>query len=118
MPEPCPFCYYAGPSEVLLRTEDFIVIEPLGPCVPGHLLVIPVGHEPATSPVAIGDTVRQASNVAGMILRGDLDVAAWSDVRDYNVIVNCRPDAEQTVDHLHVHLVPRRPADGVTMPWS
>lgn len=37
---------------------------------------------------------------------------------DHNLIINQGPAASQTVEHLHVHYVPRRPNDGLKLPWS
>ena len=31
--------------------------------------------------------------------------------KDYNVGINCGPLAGQTVDHVHIHLIPRRQGD-------
>jgi histidine triad (HIT) family protein len=36
----------------------------------------------------------------------------------FNIITSAGRDATQTVDHLHLHLVPRRPGDGLALPWA
>jgi hypothetical protein len=36
----------------------------------------------------------------------------------WNLITSAGTDATQSVFHLHVHLVPRRPNDGLKLPWS
>ena len=35
-----------------------------------------------------------------------------------NIITNNGADADQTVFHIHVHLVPRTKDDKVTLPWA
>ena len=35
-----------------------------------------------------------------------------------NLITSIGPAATQTVPHLHLHLVPRRPGDGLPLPWT
>ena len=35
-----------------------------------------------------------------------------------NLITSRGAAATQTVFHLHVHVVPRRPGDGLMLPWS
>jgi histidine triad (HIT) family protein len=40
------------------------------------------------------------------------------DCQDYNLIVNNGPLAGQLVPHLHFHIVPRRPGDGMKLAWK
>jgi histidine triad (HIT) family protein len=87
-----------------------IVIEPINPCTPGHVLVVPLVHVEnlACDPVLaelVGAVVSKAINELGY-------------QRRCNVIVNEGAVAGQTVRHLHVHLVPRSPDDGLKLPWS
>lgn len=37
---------------------------------------------------------------------------------DMNLITSRGPAATQTVPHLHLHLIPRREGDGLTLPWT
>jgi histidine triad (HIT) family protein len=106
----CPFCDYQGPSPFLAGGLDHYVIEPLNPVVPGHLLVIPYIHVPhfGFSQPVDAMIMRAASNIV-MLKRDECD---------WNVITSVGPNATQTVEHLHVHLVPRREGDGLLLPWS
>ena len=40
------------------------------------------------------------------------------DLGDCHAIFNRGVDADQTVFHLHGHVVPRRAGDGLRMPWN
>ena len=106
----CPFCDYAGPSKILASSATSFVIEPLEPCVEGHLLVIPKKH--------ITHLWEDLETSAELMK----DVCSTILSKGYNgrcnVIVNDGRDAGQTVMHVHVHLVPRKKGDGVKMPWS
>ena len=51
-------------------------------------------------------------------MRISLDVERHHEPRDYNVITSAGRAATQTVMHLHFHLVPREPGDGLMLPWS
>ena len=106
----CPFCDYAGPSDIIMMSSDSIVIEPLEPCVDGHLLVIPKRHV---------EFLWEDLDMSAVIMR---DVACVMLSVGYhgrcNVIINDGAVAGQTIKHLHVHLVPRREGDDVQMPWS
>jgi histidine triad (HIT) family protein len=36
---------------------------------------------------------------------------------DFNLIINQGPAAGQTIDHAHIHYVPRYENDGLHLPW-
>lgn len=106
----CVFCAIVvgrAPAEVHERTARAILITPLNPVTPGHLLAIPTTHVARfhENPKVTARTMRQA--------------AEWCmDEPHYNVIVNNGSAAGQTIFHLHVHLVPRSAQDGLVMPWD
>lgn len=104
----CVFCRIAAgtaAATVVAEWPDAIAIVPLGPVTPGHLLVIPRCHvaDATTEPVVTASVMQRA-----------LEVAPWP----FNLITSAGADATQTVFHLHVHVVPRRPGDGLTLPWT
>lgn len=105
----CVFCNYAGPSAKLWDAESFYVIEPLDPVTEGHVLVIPTFHVPDAS---------HALRLTGEMFR----LAAWWAVKNrlasFNLITSAGRPATQSIDHLHVHVVPRRTNDGLSLPWS
>ena len=104
----CPFCaIVAGdaPATIVREWPDAIAIVPLNPVTDGHMLVIPRRHvsdftEDADISAA---TMRCASELAGA---------------PANVITSAGSAATQTVDHLHLHIVPRRDGDGLALPWT
>lgn len=108
MKDGCPFCDYAGPKSVLCDFGDCIVIEPINPVTPGHVLVIPKRHVPHAlyDPGLTGEVMFVA--------------ASWTRDRGYdcNLITSVGEAATQTVKHLHVHVVPRHPSDGLALPWA
>lgn len=108
---PCPFCeIVAGraPAVIIQEWSDAIAIEPLHPVTDGHLLVMPKAHvtDFRADPIATGAVMIRAAFLAGY----------WVD--DVNLITSDGPAATQTIDHLHVHLIPRRPDDGLALPWD
>lgn len=111
MRDGCPFCDYAGPSPILREYlgGDVIVIEPINPVVPGHVLVIPREH---------ADDFTEGPD---FILASTVTAARWyaaEMMADCNLITSKGEAATQTVGHLHVHLVPRQEGDGLMLPWS
>ena len=106
-PAACPFCARIRLGEVLASTEHAVAIADAFPLSPGHALVLPRRH------------------VAGYFeLRDEEQTALWrlvSQVRTsidrehrpdgYNLGVNVGAAAGQTVDHVHVHVIPRHAGD-------
>lgn len=105
----CVFCDYAGPSPILDDYDDMIVIEPLDPVAPGHALIIPKRH----CAHAVADP-----ELAGRVMLGAAHYAQERGFDSCNIITSVGSAATQTVPHLHVHVVPRRPGDGLKLPWS
>ncbi|HXV27135.1 MAG TPA: HIT domain-containing protein [Candidatus Paceibacterota bacterium] len=102
MAKPCPFCpMFDGATEQ-------IVIPPLNPVVPGHLLVIPREHvtDFAENPGVTARIMRHAA------------IVARTKGGEWNLITSKGEAATQSVFHLHVHLVPRNADDGLHLPWT
>jgi diadenosine tetraphosphate (Ap4A) HIT family hydrolase len=117
----CVFCdIITGRSDAVFVREwiDTIAILPRADktgrrgCAEGHILVIPKVHvaDFAVDPMVSAVTAHRLSELAHQ-LRAKTGL-------DYNEITSAGPDATQTVGHLHRHLVPRRPGDGLALPWT
>ncbi len=107
----CVFCrIVAGdaPAEMVCEWDDAVAFRPLAPVTNGHTLVIPRAHVDnyATDPDVTAATMRRAAQLAPVIHRQS------------NLITSAGEWATQTVFHLHVHIVPRRPNDGLHLPWD
>ena len=87
-----------------------LVIQPIGPVCTGHLLVLPRRHiqDATCDPVLFGKTCEVAARVAGNLYPGG----------DVNITTNVGLLAEQSVPHLHVHIIPRSKGDGLLNPWT
>lgn len=111
MADECVFCEIVAeraPAEVVGRTRDTVLITPLNPVTPGHVLVIPREHVPdAAADREI--TARTYADAAGWAARVGMH---------FNLITSGGRAATQTVFHLHVHYVPRQPGDGLALPWT
>ena len=102
----CIFCRIAAgeiPAAIVRRTADVVAFRDLDPKAPTHVLVIPVRHLSA---------VRDARDADGEALLGRVLATAASvaselglDAGGYRLVTNTGPDAGQSVDHLHVHLL-------------
>jgi histidine triad (HIT) family protein len=102
----CLFCkLVAGeiPARIVKRTDDAVAFHDIDPKAPVHVLVIPTAHVPA---------VRDAGGAEGKAMLGRLlqfaaEVAGelGLDARGYRIVTNTGPDALQSVDHLHFHVL-------------
>jgi histidine triad (HIT) family protein len=102
----CLFCrIVAGeiPAKLAKRSADALAFHDIDPKAPVHVLVIPTRHVPA---------VRAATGPDGEALLGRLlafsaEVARelGLDAKGYRIVTNTGPDAGQSVDHLHLHVL-------------
>lgn len=113
----CPFCRYAAgafpPEGVAGATADAVWFQPLNPAAPGHMLVIPERHVRTISELTEAERNQLFFAVTVVYERA----AIQEGVTGLNVVIQDGADGGQSVEHLHVHVVPRRPADGLGYRW-
>ena len=102
----CLFCkIVAGeiPAKIVKRTQDAVAFQDVDPKAPTHILVIPTRHVPAVRN-ANGD---DGERMLGRMLTFAAEVASelGLDTRGYRIVTNTGPDAGQSVDHLHFHVL-------------
>jgi len=106
----CKFCQIIEgeiPAHFVLDDGDVVAFLDHRPLFPGHTLVLPRDHIEtlADLPEArVGPFFRQVQRVEAAV-RAAME-APGSFVAENNVV-------SQSVPHLHVHVVPRRPKDGL-----
>jgi histidine triad (HIT) family protein len=102
----CIFCKVATgdiTARIVKRTPELVAFHDIKPMAPTHVLVIPVEHMVAVRDAA-GESGRQ---MLGRLLAFAAEVASelGLDARGYRIVTNTGPDAGQSVDHLHLHLL-------------
>jgi histidine triad (HIT) family protein len=106
----CPFCtLIAEPAvaHVVLDEPAAFAFLDRRPVFPGHVLIIPRVHVETLADLpadAVGPLFRCVQRVAHAVEEG-LDAAG--------TFVAINNKVSQSVPHLHVHVVPRRPKDGL-----
>ena len=102
----CIFCKIAEGSIPARKVyeDDFVVaFHDLAPQAPVHVVIIPKEHA-----ANLNKAARSLSDeTLARLLRTAADVASILGIADsgYRIISNCGPDARQSVQHLHVHLL-------------
>jgi histidine triad (HIT) family protein len=113
----CAFCGIARGDdhtvEIVCEGESWVAFFPLSPATPGHTLVIPRTH---VSDLWKADGTVAAELMAAVIKVGRAIQSALSP-EGMNLITSAGETAEQTVFHLHLHVVPRWRRDGFDRIW-
>ena len=91
------------PAKIAYEDERYIVIHDINPQAPVHLLVIPKKPIPTLNDLTAAD----ADLVGGMFLVA-AKVMGEVGHRDYRTVFNCGAGAQQTVFHLHLHVLAGR----------
>ncbi|MEO8225982.1 MAG: HIT domain-containing protein [Gemmatimonadota bacterium] len=102
----CIFCrIVAGeiPATIVRRSDDAVAFRDGNPQAPVHVLVIPTRHVAAVRDAADAD----GQKMVGRVFAFAAEVAAelGLDAGGYRLVTNTGPDAGQSVNHLHVHLL-------------
>ena len=113
MADDCIFCKIrdgAIPADILLRNDHCFVIRDVAPKAPVHLLVIPNLHIESLQGLS-GD---EREGISSMYAAAAQAAAGEGvDSTGYRLVVNQGRDADQTVDHLHLHVLGGRPLGGM-----
>lgn len=105
--EQCLFCkIVAGeiPSQKIYEDDDVLAFEDVNPMMPVHTLIVPKQHFDSLNDVI-------PDKVLGCVFNAAKKVAALKGIEQsgYRVVVNTNDDAQQSVHHLHVHVLGGKP---------
>jgi histidine triad (HIT) family protein len=106
----CVFCAIVAGTEKALIVQSWskaIAFTPLNPVTPGHTLIVPREHvvDAVQNPSITALTMTYAAHFARRYAAS-------------NILTSVGAAATQSVFHLHVHVVPRRPGDQLMLPWG
>jgi histidine triad (HIT) family protein len=91
------------PANIAYEDDNYIVIHDISPQAPVHLLVITKKVIPTLNDLTAAD----AELVGGMFMTA-ANVMKQMGHSDYRTVFNCGPGAQQTVFHLHLHVLAGR----------
>ena len=102
--ENCIFCRIINgdiPSEKVYENEYVYAFRDINPQAPVHILVVPKKHISSLDDIASADDRELAE-----CLRAVRAIASGENLGNgYRVVSNCGPDACQSVQHLHFHIL-------------
>lgn len=101
----CLFCRIVRgelPASIVLRQEGVTAFRDIAPRAPTHILIVPDEHIPGAADVTAADEA-----IVGRLVRMAAELARGEGIAEsgYRLVINEGPDASQSVDHLHVHLI-------------
>ncbi|WP_336669867.1 HIT domain-containing protein [Tsukamurella sp. USMM236] len=107
----CVFCaIVAGeaPAAIVAETDEVIAFLDVRPMSEGHTLVVPKRHAARLADLAADDGARMFA-LGHRLARAARDGEVRAD--GVNLVVNDGRAAFQTVDHVHLHVIPRFAGD-------
>ena len=116
MKEDCIFCKIAKGeihSATVYEDSHFTVILDVNPATKGHCLIIPKEHFDNIYDLD-GETAGKLFALATCIARAMRDALKCDGL---NLVQNNGEIAGQTVNHFHLHLIPRYEGDGLNLNW-
>lgn len=99
----CLFCRIVRgeiPAEVVHSDDATIAFRDVNPQAPTHVLVIPRTHLPNAAAAADQNVWQAVMSAATAVA-----LAEGLGERGYRLVINSGPDAGQSVEHLHVHVL-------------
>ncbi len=91
------------PAKIVYEDEKYVVIHDIQPQAPVHVLVIPKRQIETLNDLEAGD----AELVGGMFLVAKRVMGEMGQ-RDYRAVFNCGRGAQQSVFHIHLHVLAGR----------
>ena len=103
----CLFCGIAAheiPSEIVYEDDKICVYQDIAPQAPVHVLMIPKKHIESLDAVTPED-----QELLGYMLLKVKDIVKLMGIENgYRVVSNNGKDAQQTVEHIHLHILGKR----------
>jgi histidine triad (HIT) family protein len=101
----CIFCKIVGgqiPAGIVLHDDQVTAFRDINPQMPTHVLVVPNQHIADTEALEPGHDA-----IVGAVIRAARDIAKQEGLssRGYRLVFNTGRDANNTVPHLHLHVL-------------
>ena len=105
--EDCIFCMLANgkiPTDMVYEDEKIAVFRDAQPQAPVHMLMVPKQHV-----ASLDELTDDWADVAAHMMIKIKEVAAMEGLeKGYRCVINTGDDGQQTVKHLHIHILGKR----------
>lgn len=105
--EDCIFCKLANgeiPTDMVYEDDRIACFRDADPQAPVHVLMVPKRHIPS-----LDDLTEEDSDLLGYMMIKIKEIAAGEGLENgYRAVINCGEDGQQTVKHLHIHILGKR----------
>ncbi len=105
--ENCPFCRQDVVNTAFASESGFIAIYNHAPIVPGHSMIIPLKH--------VGDVMElseeEYTNMFLFARKVMKFLNSYFKTTEFDMSLQQGHNAGQSVEHVHLHLIPRHPFD-------
>ena len=103
----CIFCSLANgeiPTDMVYEDERIACFRDTDPQAPVHVLMVPKVHI-----ASLNDLTEDEADLVGYMMLKIKEIAASEGLDNgYRVVINTGEDGQQTVKHLHIHLLGKR----------
>ena len=113
--EDCVFCRIVdgkSPGDRVYEDELVLAFLDIAPLNKGHTLIVPKEHHNSATTVpapCLGRMMAMAPRIGAAMMRA-------TDADGFNLVLANGACAGQVVPHVHLHVIPRHPTDGIVMP--
>lgn len=89
------------PGDIVYEDDRCIALRDINPQAPTHVLVVPRKVIPS-----LDDLTEEDEPLVGHLFTVAKEVAAREGLENgWRAVINCGPDANQTIDHIHLHVI-------------
>ena len=104
----CLFCKIIDgdiPGDIVYETDSVLAFNDINPTAPVHVLIIPKEHI-----ATLNDLEEKHTQTIGELILAAKKIASDKGISEsgYRTVFNCNKDAQQTVFHIHLHLIAGR----------
>ncbi|MGV8905561.1 MAG: histidine triad nucleotide-binding protein [Acetobacterium sp.] len=108
MSQDCLFCKIVRkeiPAEIVFEDDSVLAFNDIDPQAPVHVIIIPKEHHDSILTVLAGDDIISHMHTVANRIALKTGVAKTG----FRLVNNCGKDGNQSVPHLHYHLLGGRP---------
>jgi histidine triad (HIT) family protein len=106
----CVFCKIADreiPSKILFENESVMAFLDIFPISEGHTIIISKNHHSTLEDIPDSELIELCKAVKKLAYR----IHKFLEIDGYNILQNNFSAAGQEINHLHVHIIPRKVGD-------